>query len=103
MQTFGMIVTAEPYAIFGIDRKTPLELFEARNAVRIARNASAEKYAAASLSKAAQQLQAAEDAYCQKRNRKSVEDASREGRVELVVNGDAIGKSASNAIAVPTP
>ena len=121
MQTFGMIVTAEPYfavtqpgdtvvlenadtggesiearyellargvysssntkienAIFGIDRKTPLELFEARNAVRIARNASAEKYAAASLSKAAQQLQAAEDAYRQKRNRKSVEDASRE-------------------------
>jgi outer membrane protein OmpA-like peptidoglycan-associated protein len=121
MQTFGMIVTAEPYfavtqpgdtvvlenadaggesiearyellargvysssntkienAIFGIDRKTPLELFEARNAVRIARNASAEKYAAASLSKAAQQLQAAEDAYRQKRNRKSVEDAARE-------------------------
>jgi outer membrane protein OmpA-like peptidoglycan-associated protein len=121
MQTFGMVVTAEPYfavtqpgdtvvlenadaggesiearyellargvysssntkienAIFGIDRKTPLELFEARNALRIARNASAEKYAAASLSKAAQQLQAAEDAYRQKRNRKSVEDASRE-------------------------
>ena len=94
MQTFGMIVTAEPYfavtqpgdvvvlenvlgpatqgkvenidaqyelvgrgiysssntkienAIFGIDRKTPLELFEARNAVRIARIAQAEKYAA---------------------------------------------------------
>jgi outer membrane protein OmpA-like peptidoglycan-associated protein len=121
MQTFGMIVTAEPYfavtqpgdtvvlenantggesiearyellargvysssntkienAIFGVDRKAPLELFEARNALRIARNASAEKYAAASLSKAAQQLQAAEDAYRQKRNRKSVEDASRE-------------------------
>jgi outer membrane protein OmpA-like peptidoglycan-associated protein len=121
MQTFGMIVTAEPYfavtqpgdtvvlenadaggesiearyellargvysssntkienAIFGIDRKTPLELFEARNALRIARNASAEKYAAASLSKAAQQLQGAEDAYRQKHNRKSVEDASRE-------------------------
>jgi hypothetical protein len=86
MQTFGMIVTAEPYfavtqpgdtvvlenadtggesidaryellgrgvysssntkienAIFGVDRKTPLQLFEARNALRIARNASAEK------------------------------------------------------------
>src|SRR3989441_1066346 len=101
MQTFGMIVTAEPYfavnqpgntvvlenvfgpttlgkvenidasfellgrgiysssntkienAIFGIDRKTPLELFEARNAVRIARIALADKYAASTFSKAA--------------------------------------------------
>src|SRR5258708_5425743 len=91
MQTFGLIVTAEPYfavnqpgnmvvlesvvpenvaqgeeisakyelvgrgtysaaneriqnAIFGIDRTTPLELFEARNAVRIAHIAAAEKY-----------------------------------------------------------
>ena len=121
MQTFGMIVTAEPYfavtqpgdtvvlenadtggesiearyellargvysssntkienAIFGIDRKTPLELFQARNAVRIARNASAEKYAAASIGKAALQLQAAEDAYRQKRDRKSVEAAARD-------------------------
>jgi len=121
MQTFGMIVTAEPYfavtqrrdtvvlenadtggesiearyellargvysssntkienAIFGVDRKAPLQLFEARNALRIARNASAEKYAAASVSKAAQQLQAAEDAYRQKRDRKSVEAAARD-------------------------
>src|SRR5205823_75525 len=126
MQTFGMIVTAEPYfavtqpgntvvlenvfgpatlgkvenidasyeligrgsysssntkienAIFGIDRKTPLELFEARNALRIARNASAEKYAAASMSKAVQQLQNAEDTYSHKRDRKSVEAAARD-------------------------
>src|SRR5260221_11797986 len=122
MQTFGMIVTAEPYfavtqpgdtvvlenavadggetiearyellargvyssantkiesAIFGIDRKTPLELFEARNAVRIARNASAEKYAAASMSKAAQLLQNAENTYGSKRDRKTVEAAARD-------------------------
>jgi len=123
MQTFGMIVTAEPYfavtqpgdtvvlenstdasggesiearyellargvysssntkienAIFGIDRKAPLELFEARNAIRIARNASAEKYATTSMQKAAQQLQGAEDAYAQKRDRKSVEAAARD-------------------------
>ena len=102
LQTFGMIVTAEPYfavtqpgnmvvmesaavnggggeaidaryelvtrgtysstnthiqdAIFGIDSKTPLELFEARNAVRIAHIAAADKYAASILSKAGQQL-----------------------------------------------
>jgi len=124
MQTFGMIVTAEPYfavtepgdevvaenaidatsggesiearyellargvysssntkienAIFGVDRKTPVELFQARNAVRIARNAGAEKYAGPSLAKAAQQLQSAEDLYRQKRDKKSVVAAARD-------------------------
>jgi len=126
MQTFGMIVTAEPYfavtqpgnmvvlenvlgpasegkvenidaqyelvargaysssqtkidnAIFGIDRKTPLELFEARNAVRIARIAQADKYAASSLAKAEQQLQNAEDVYRRGTEKKSVEAAARE-------------------------
>src|SRR4029077_4121701 len=126
MQTFGLIVTAEPYfavqqpgnmvvlenalasasgakvenidatyellgrgaysssntkidnAIFGIDRKTPVELFEARNAVRVARNAEAPKYATAVFAKAEQQLKAAEDAYRQKRDRKTVEAASRD-------------------------
>jgi outer membrane protein OmpA-like peptidoglycan-associated protein len=126
LQTFGMIVTAEPYfavtqpgnmvvldnvlgaatqgkvenidaqyellgrgiysssntkiegAIFGIDRKTPLELFEARNAVRIARIAQADKYAAASLARAEQQLQGAEDVYRGRSQKKSVEAAARE-------------------------
>jgi outer membrane protein OmpA-like peptidoglycan-associated protein len=125
MQTFGMIVTAEPYyavtqpgdevvlentlpaamasrvenidakyelvsrgsyasantkienAIFGVDRKAPLELFEARNAVRIARNAQADKYAASTLAKAEQQLKTAEDAYSKKRDKKGVVAASR--------------------------
>jgi outer membrane protein OmpA-like peptidoglycan-associated protein len=126
MQTFGMIVTAEPYfavtqpgntvvlenvfnsatlgkvenidasfellgrgiysssntkienAIFGIDRKTPLELFEARNAVRIAHIALADKYAPATLTKAEQQLRTAEEVYARKSDRKSVEAAARE-------------------------
>jgi outer membrane protein OmpA-like peptidoglycan-associated protein len=126
MQTFGMIVTAEPYfavtqpgnmvvlenilgpttqgkvenidaqyellgrgiysssntkienAIFGIDRKTPLELFEARNAVRIARIAQADKYAASSLAKAEQQLKNAEDVYSRKSDKKFVSAAARE-------------------------
>lgn len=124
MQTFGMIVTAEPYfavtqpgnvvvlenalppdasrvekvdatfdlvgrgaysssntkienAIFGIDRKTPLELFEARNAVRIAHIALADKYAASSVAKAEQQLKTAENAYAGGRDRKTVEAAAR--------------------------
>jgi outer membrane protein OmpA-like peptidoglycan-associated protein len=124
LQTFGMIVTAEPYfavtapgnmvvmesapvtaagtenieakydlvsrgtysstnthiqdAIFGIDSKTPLELFEARNAVRIARIAAADKYAAFIISKAGQQLMHAEDVYRQKQNKAAIEAAAKE-------------------------
>ncbi len=122
LQTFGMIVTAEPYsavtqpgnmvvmenilpgggeeisakyellrsgtyssnntrienAIFGIDPKTPLALFEARNAVRIARVAQADQFAASILTKAEQQLRQAEEAYRQKQSRTSIEAAARE-------------------------
>jgi outer membrane protein OmpA-like peptidoglycan-associated protein len=126
LQTFGMIVTAEPYfgvtqpgntvvlentlgpgtlnkvenidakyellgrgiysssntridsAIFGIDRKTPLELFEARNAVRIAHIAQAEKYAPSVVAKAEQQLRAAEETYQRGKDKKSVIAAARE-------------------------
>jgi outer membrane protein OmpA-like peptidoglycan-associated protein len=122
MQTFGLVVTAEPYfavsqpgdrvvlenaigtggesigatyellargvysspntkienAIFGIDRKTPVELFQARNAVRIAKNANAEKYAAPTIVKADQQLQTAEGLYRQKRNTKTVASTARD-------------------------
>lgn len=64
--------------IFGIDRKTPTELFEARNAVRIANNANASKYAADVIAKASQQLQDAETAYRQKRDSKTVVSMSRD-------------------------
>ena len=124
LQTFGMIVTAEPHfavtqpgnmvvaesssisgaasenidakyelvtrgtysstnthiqdAIFGIDSRTPLELFEARNALRIAHIAEADKYAAAILAKAGQQETHAEDLYRQKQNKATVEAAAKE-------------------------
>jgi outer membrane protein OmpA-like peptidoglycan-associated protein len=126
MQTFGMIVTAEPYfavnqpgnmvvlenivgastvgrqenidakyellgrgtysstntkiqdAIFGIDRKTPRVLFEARNAVRIANLSAADRYAPSINTKATQQLRQAEEAYVQKRDRTTVETLARE-------------------------
>ena len=123
LQTFGMIVTAEPYfavtqpgnmvvmesasvsgggenidakyelvtrgtysstnthiqdAIFGIDPKTPLELFEARNAVRIAHIAAGDKYASAILPKANQQLLHAEELYRQKQKKEAVEAAAKE-------------------------
>ena len=120
MQTFGMIVTAEPYAavsqpgntvvfenvvagediaatyellakgtyssvnthiqdaIFGIDPTTPRELFEARNAVRIAHLSAADKYAPAIIAKADEQLKEAESAYRGKQDKRSIEAAARE-------------------------
>jgi outer membrane protein OmpA-like peptidoglycan-associated protein len=122
MQTFGMIVTAEPYsavsqpgntvvaenvviaageditatyellgrgtyssinthiqdAIFGIDPNTPRELFEARNAVRIAHIAAADKYAPTIIAKADQQLREAESAYRGKQSKTSVEAMAKE-------------------------
>ena len=124
LQSFGMIVTAEPYfavtqpgnmvvaesssisgaatenieakyelvtrgtysatnahiqdAIFGIDSKTPLELFEARNAVRIAHIAGADKYAPSIISKAGQQLMHAEELYRQKQKKETVAIAAKE-------------------------
>src|SRR5437016_10373322 len=65
-------------AIFGIDRKTPLELFEARNSVRIAHIALADRYAASTLAKAEQQLRNAEEIYGRKSDKKSVIAAARE-------------------------
>src|SRR5260370_35036984 len=64
--------------IFGVDRKTPLELFEARNAVRIAHIALADKYAPSMVAKAEQQLKGAEDVYHSGRDKKSVEAAAKE-------------------------
>jgi len=63
--------TVEPIrdAIYGIDPKTPIELFEARNAVRIARAAHADQYAAPSFQKAQELLQQAEDAYLRKQGK----------------------------------
>jgi outer membrane protein OmpA-like peptidoglycan-associated protein len=65
-------------AIFGKDPRTPPELFEARNAVRIARIALGDKYAPSVMAKAEQQLKGAEEAYVRHSDTKTVESASRE-------------------------
>jgi len=125
MQTFGLVLTAEPYfavtqpgntvifesvlpdgvgagenietkyellgrgtyssanekiqnAIFGVDRSTPLELFEARNALRIAHIAAGDKYATSILTTADHQLMLAETAYLQKQGKSAIESAARE-------------------------
>ncbi|HXN24103.1 MAG TPA: OmpA family protein [Candidatus Dormibacteraeota bacterium] len=126
LQTFGLIVTAEPYFAvtqpsdvvimenfvtnetsgtsqpidaqyellqrgqyllnvpetdrrpIGLDKKTPLELYEARNAVRIARWTGADRYAAEILQKAEISLQNAEDEQRGKVGKKTVAQNSRE-------------------------
>jgi hypothetical protein len=97
LATFAMIVTAEPYFAVAqpstllvlqnilhnhsddpnvlradllplrMDSKTPLDIYEARNAVRIARSAGAERYAAETFHKALQLLQQAESIFAHKK------------------------------------
>ncbi len=61
-----------------LDRRTPLELFEARNAVRIARWTGADRYATESFQRAVASLQMAEDQLSGKRGTKSIIQNSRE-------------------------
>src|ERR1700680_2149700 len=61
-----------------LDRKTPLELYEARNAVRIARWAGADQYAADTLQKAEVSLQNAEDELKGKIGKKTVAQNARD-------------------------
>jgi hypothetical protein len=97
LPTFAMIVTAEPYFAveqpsqflvlqnvlkhsdnpdilradllpLQMDSKTPLDIYEARNAVRIARLAGAERYAAEPFLKAVQLLQQSENLFARKKN-----------------------------------
>jgi len=126
LQTFGLIVTAEPYFAvtqpsdvvvmenfiredtlgtvetieakyellqrgqyvlnvnpselrpISLDRKTPLELYEARNAIRIARWTGAERYAPDVFQRAQESLQNAEDQLTGKVGKKTVAQNSRE-------------------------
>jgi len=64
--------------VYGIDRKAPLELFEARNAVRIARSAKANQYAASTFAKAEQDLKQAEDYYRRKQGKTPIGTVARE-------------------------
>ena len=64
--------------VYGIDSKAPLDLFEARNALRIARAAKADQYATASFAKAEQDLNQAEDYYRHKQGRTPIGTVARE-------------------------
>jgi outer membrane protein OmpA-like peptidoglycan-associated protein len=75
---YTLNVTKDQLVPLQWDRKTPLELHEARNAVRIARWAGAEQYASSSYVKAAKLLQQAEDYQLRKAGKRPVIMAARE-------------------------
>ena len=64
--------------VYGEDNKAPLDLLEARNAVRIARDAQAEHFAPDMLSKAENLLDRAEDYYRRKQGSKPIATVARE-------------------------
>ncbi|MCU1269462.1 MAG: OmpA/MotB domain protein [Acidobacteriaceae bacterium] len=64
--------------VYGEDKKAPLDLLEARNAVRIARDAHADQYAPDMLKKAETLLNQAEDYYRRKQGSKPIATVARE-------------------------
>lgn len=65
-------------AVMPSDKHTPMELYQARNAVRIAREAQAERYAAESFRKAEERLQLAETYRARKAGTKPIAMVARE-------------------------
>ena len=75
----GYIPTGYHFDPVVLNSKLPLEFFEARNAVRIAKSAGADNYAAASYEKAASQMKQADDMATMKHvDKKSLISVSRE-------------------------
>jgi outer membrane protein OmpA-like peptidoglycan-associated protein len=75
----GYIPTGYKFDPVVLNAKLPLEFFEARNAVRIAQSAGAERYAAPSYEKAVRQMKEADDLATGKHeNKKSLITLSRE-------------------------
>jgi outer membrane protein OmpA-like peptidoglycan-associated protein len=64
--------------VYEVSNKTPLDLLEARNAVRIAKDAGADQYAAAELQKAQDLLNQAEDYYRRKQGSGPIGTVARE-------------------------
>jgi outer membrane protein OmpA-like peptidoglycan-associated protein len=64
--------------VYDVSNKTPLDLLEARNAVRIAKDAGAEKYAPSELQKAQDDLNRAEDYYRRKQGSGPIGTVARE-------------------------
>lgn len=75
---YTLSVSPNELVAIQMDRSTPLELYEARNALRIARWAGAAQFGTPSFQKAEQLLQQAEDGHSSGANKKSVIMSARE-------------------------
>ena len=71
-------VQAVPQPMYGVDKSIPLDLLEARNAVRIAKDAGADQFASANLQKAQDSLNRAEDYYQRKQGSGPIGTVARE-------------------------
>jgi outer membrane protein OmpA-like peptidoglycan-associated protein len=76
--TYTMNVGGRSAGSFERDEKAPLELDEARNAVRLSRVAGADRYAADTFDRADALLRQAEESHDRKRGRKSIVMVARE-------------------------
>jgi len=71
-------VQAVPQPMYGVDKSIPLDLLEARNAVRIAKDAGADQFASANVQKAQDSLNRAEDYYQRKQGSGPIGTVARE-------------------------
>ena len=71
-------VQSIPQPMYGVDKSIPLDLLEARNAVRIAKDAGADQFASANLQKAQDSLNRAEDYYQRKQGSGPIGTVARE-------------------------
>jgi hypothetical protein len=83
--------------------KVPLEMYEARNAVEIARSRGAEKYAAEIFAKADGGLKLAENALARKANKREIISGSHDSAVRRSARQRSGKTSASRGCAPPRP
>jgi outer membrane protein OmpA-like peptidoglycan-associated protein len=76
--TYVADVTPVRENVYGNDEDAPLDLLQARNAVRIARDAHADQYASEILKRAEMQLNQAEDYYRRHQSKKAISTVARE-------------------------
>jgi outer membrane protein OmpA-like peptidoglycan-associated protein len=76
--TYNAQVQPINQSVYEVSNKTPLDLLEARNAVRIAKDAGAARYAASELQKAQDLLNQAEDYYRRKQGNGPIGTVARE-------------------------
>ncbi len=77
-ETYDSQVQPINQTVYEVSNKTPLDLLEARNALRIAKDAQADQYAAAQLQKAQDLLNQAEDYYRRKQGPGPIGTVARE-------------------------